>query len=85
MGDGRIFLKSRRDVSFKKGLSNYPTLGLIHLAGQYLKKILVNKGRATMDLLHGSRGVSRLNHSKDLLVSREGLKDKGQTQPTATR
>ncbi len=22
MGDGRIFLKSRRDVSFKKGLSN---------------------------------------------------------------
>ena len=36
MGDGRIFLKSRRDVSFKKGLSNEPTFGLIHLAGQYL-------------------------------------------------
>ncbi len=36
MGDGRIFLKTRRDVSFKKGLSTEPTLGLIHLAGQYL-------------------------------------------------
>jgi hypothetical protein len=32
MGDRRI----RRDVSFKKGLSNEPTFGLIHLAGQYL-------------------------------------------------
>ncbi len=36
MGDGRIFLKTRRDVSFKKGLSNEPTFGLIHLVGQYL-------------------------------------------------
>ena len=36
MGDGRIFLKTRCDVSFKKGLSNEPTFGLIHLAGQYL-------------------------------------------------
>jgi hypothetical protein len=36
MGDGRIFLKTRRDVSFKKGLSNEPTFGLIHPAGQYL-------------------------------------------------
>ncbi len=36
MGDGQIFLKTRRDVSFKKGLSNEPTFGLIHLAGQYL-------------------------------------------------
>ncbi len=36
MGDGRIFLKTRRDVSFKTGLSNEPTFGLIHLAGQYL-------------------------------------------------
>jgi hypothetical protein len=36
MGDGRIFLKSRRDVSFKKGLSNEPTFGLIHLAGRFL-------------------------------------------------
>jgi hypothetical protein len=35
MGDGRIFLKTR-DVSIKKGLSNEPTFGLIHLAGQYL-------------------------------------------------
>ncbi len=31
MGDGQIFLKTRRDVSFKKGLSNEPTFGLIHL------------------------------------------------------
>ncbi len=36
MGYGRIFLKSRRDVSFEKGLSNEPTFCLIHLAGQYL-------------------------------------------------
>jgi hypothetical protein len=36
MGDGRIFLKTRLNVSFKKGLSNEPTFGLIHLAGQYL-------------------------------------------------
>jgi hypothetical protein len=36
MGDGRIFQKIRRDVFFKKGLSNEPTFGLIHLAGQYL-------------------------------------------------
>ncbi len=36
MGDGRIFLKTRRAVSFKKGLLNEPTFGLIHLAGQYL-------------------------------------------------
>ncbi len=35
MGDGRTFLKTRRDVSFKKGLSNEPTFGLIHLAGQF--------------------------------------------------
>jgi hypothetical protein len=28
--------KTRRNVSFKKGISNEPTLGLIHLAGQYL-------------------------------------------------
>ncbi len=36
MGDGRIFLKIRHNISFKKGLSNEPTFGLIHLAGQYL-------------------------------------------------
>jgi hypothetical protein len=36
MGDRRIFLKTRRDISFKKGLSNEHTFGLIHLAGQYL-------------------------------------------------
>jgi hypothetical protein len=32
----RQILKTRRDVSFTKGLSNEPTFGLIHLAGQYL-------------------------------------------------
>jgi hypothetical protein len=50
MGDGQIFLKSRRNVSFKKGLSNEPTFGLIHLAGQYLEKfedflVYTGKGR----------------------------------------
>jgi hypothetical protein len=39
MGDGRIFLKSLRDVSFNKDLSNEPTFGQTHLAGQYLKQI----------------------------------------------
>jgi hypothetical protein len=29
-------LKPRHDDSFKKDLSNEPTFGLIHLAGQYL-------------------------------------------------
>ncbi len=36
MGDGRIFLKSRRDTFFNKDLSNEPTFGRIYLAGQYL-------------------------------------------------
>jgi hypothetical protein len=36
MGDGRIFLKTGRDVSFNKVLSNEPTFGRIHIAGQYL-------------------------------------------------
>ncbi len=36
MGDGRIFLKTRHDVSFNKLLLNEPTFGRIHLAGQYL-------------------------------------------------
>jgi hypothetical protein len=31
--DGRIFLKTRRDVSFNKVLSNEPNFGRIHLAG----------------------------------------------------
>jgi hypothetical protein len=35
MGDGRIFLKTRRDISFNKVLGNEPTFGLIHLAGQF--------------------------------------------------
>jgi hypothetical protein len=30
------FLKTCRDVSFNKDLSNEPTFGRIHLAGQYL-------------------------------------------------
>ncbi len=36
MGDGRIFLENLRDTSFNKELSNEPTFGRIHLAGQYL-------------------------------------------------
>ncbi len=36
MGDGRIFLKTRREDSFNKDLSNEPTFDRIHLAGQYL-------------------------------------------------
>ena len=36
MGDGRILLKHTRADSFKKGLSNEPNFGRIHLAGQYL-------------------------------------------------
>ncbi len=37
MGDGRIFLKTGRDASFRKDLSNEPNFDQIHLAGQYLK------------------------------------------------
>ncbi len=33
MGDGRIFLKTRRDTSFNKDLSNEPNFDRIHLAG----------------------------------------------------
>jgi hypothetical protein len=36
MGDRRIFLKTRRDASFHKDLSNEPNLDRIYLAGQYL-------------------------------------------------
>ncbi len=36
MGDGRIFLKTRRDASFNIDLSNEPNFDRIHLAGQYL-------------------------------------------------
>jgi hypothetical protein len=36
MGGGRIFLKSLRDASFNKEVSNEPTFGRIHLVGQYL-------------------------------------------------
>jgi hypothetical protein len=36
MGDGRIFLKSRRDAPFNKDLSNEPNFDRIHLTGQYL-------------------------------------------------
>ncbi len=36
MGDGRIFLKTGRDASFNKDLSNEPNFDRIHLAGQYL-------------------------------------------------
>ncbi len=34
--DGRIFLKNLSVASFNKDLSNEPTFGWIHLAGQYL-------------------------------------------------
>ena len=34
MGDGRIFLKTRRDASFNKDLWNEPNFDRIHLAGQ---------------------------------------------------
>ncbi len=36
MGDVQIFLKTRRDASFNKDLSNEPNFHWIHLAGQYL-------------------------------------------------
>jgi hypothetical protein len=36
MGDGRIFLKTGRDASFNKDLSNEPNFDRIRLAGQYL-------------------------------------------------
>jgi hypothetical protein len=36
MGDGRIFLKSFRDASFHKDLSNEPNFDRIYLVGQYL-------------------------------------------------
>jgi hypothetical protein len=35
MGDGRIFLKSRRDAFFNKDLSNEPNFNRNHLAGQW--------------------------------------------------
>jgi hypothetical protein len=37
VGDSWIFLKSLRDTSFNKDLSNDPTFGRIHVAGQYFK------------------------------------------------
>jgi hypothetical protein len=36
MGGGRIFLKTRRNASFNKDLSNEPNFDRIHLAGPYL-------------------------------------------------
>ncbi len=36
MGDGRIFLKTSPEASFKKYLSKEPNFDQIHLAGQYL-------------------------------------------------
>jgi hypothetical protein len=43
MGGGRIFLKTRRDASFNKVLSNEPNFDRIHIAGQYLLEIDENK------------------------------------------
>jgi hypothetical protein len=36
MGDGQIFLKTCREVSFNKVLYNEPNFGRIHLAGEYI-------------------------------------------------
>ncbi len=36
MGDGRNFLKTGRDASFNKHLTDEPNFDRIHLAGQYL-------------------------------------------------
>ncbi len=36
MGDGGIFIKTRRDAPFNKDLSNEPNFDRIHLPGQYL-------------------------------------------------
>ncbi len=36
LGGGRIFLKTRRDASFNKDLSNEPNFDRIHLVGQFL-------------------------------------------------
>ncbi len=36
MGDRRIFLKTGREASFNKDLSNEPNFDQSHLAGQYL-------------------------------------------------
>ncbi len=44
MGDGRIFLKSRRDASFNEDLWNEPNLGWIHLASTF--KFLSNENDA---------------------------------------
>jgi hypothetical protein len=38
MGDRRIFIKTRRNTSFYKDLSNEPNFDRIHLAGQYLSE-----------------------------------------------
>ncbi len=42
MGVGQIFLKNLCDTSFNKDLSNNPTFGRIHLAGQYLYRSPLN-------------------------------------------
>jgi hypothetical protein len=46
MGGGRIFLKSLRDTSFNKDLSNEPNFGLDHLAGQYGRRLCDTQGAA---------------------------------------
>ena len=42
MGYGRIFLKSLRDASFNKDLSNEPYLDRIYLSGQYLSTPIID-------------------------------------------
>ncbi len=57
MGDGRIFLKTGRDASFNKDLSNEPNFDRIHLAEQVRKMAMVgcteNKGSRVSRLQPG--------------------------------
>jgi len=56
MGDGRIFLKSLRDTSFNKDLSNESTFGRIHLAGQY-RMLTICKSSSQLAMSHYVRMI----------------------------
>ncbi len=58
-GDGQIFLKTRRDASFNKDLSNEPNFDRIHLAGQYL----YIQYRTKLPCYYVSRLCRQKNHS----------------------
>ncbi len=60
MEDGRIFLKTRRDVSLNKFLSNEPNFGWIHFAGQYF----LTAKNVFERLNNSSRGVRRLKQNR---------------------